>query len=466
MASNTPSRRGCRCEEEIREAAAVAHDAEFAVRHSPASRMFRTAMEVLQAASRTEQGFEMAMDAFGAGKEALQAAAALGGNMPPGGGNGGRTGDLGKEPIVSLPNDRPETKVMTGEEGGPLAAGRTYTCGSGVRIGCLGKETIVRVPTNRPAKDLMTGESADPGRIGDVLRKPRVTFKEELPDNDLVLREGSTGPTMIGGSGELGVKKLKMTVDASEWDWMDDPAEAAFLQSRVLDFEECSNDEHGDTGSEAKYQHEHWYYMLESEWHRDYKELTLPEKKAAIARFPMEWELHDEGHWYNRTREMAWSKLGGKECAVCGFQGHIARYCPSPRKWRLEMEGKFDKKTRDESFTIPYRRGATALAEKFHDVRDAPPAWLQKMKQDAKDGLFKSLTDDEKKDILQRVPAYDDLYDQNHWYNKALNFAWTPEYGEQCETCGFQGHDPEHCPSPLRWRKEFEEEDKKQQSKS
>ncbi|KAL6911561.1 hypothetical protein ACP4OV_000366 [Aristida adscensionis] len=195
--------------------------------------------------------------------------------------------------------------------------------------------------------------------------------------------DGKGATQMKGGVDELeddwGWLDLDQARDDDDWSWMDDPIEKAFLCNRAIDFEQEAMDfdalpEAVITGSD-----DHWYYSFEKEWKMEPPVLTESEKEAYIARFPTDEELKDKCHWYNRTRSMCWRMDAGKECALCGFQGHVARYCPSPRKWRLEMEGKLSKKTRGDRYQIPHRRGSDWMRDQEKLKRGEPPAWMKAM---------------------------------------------------------------------------------------
>ncbi|KAL6873514.1 hypothetical protein ACP4OV_013596 [Aristida adscensionis] len=142
----------------------------------------------------------------------------------------------------------------------------------------------------------------------------------------------------------------------------------------------------------------------------------------------------------------------GKECAVCGFQGHVARYCPSPRKWRLEMEGKLSKKTRGDRYQIPHRRGSDWMRDQEKLNRGEPPAWVKAMQAAADNKALDNVSPKTKEDLMARFPEDEELSDPHHWYNDAVNAYLDDRMGDHCSVCGFQGHAPENCPSPMKWR--------------
>lgn len=57
---------------------------------------------------------------------------------------------------------------------------------------------------------------------------------------------------------------------------------------------------------------------------------------------------------------------------------------------------------------------------------------------------------------MKDFPVVEECYDDDHWHNKALRDVWDDDVEEYCERCGFQGHDPCHCPSPRQIRLEVQ----------
>ena len=55
-------------------------------------------------------------------------------------------------------------------------------------------------------------------------------------------------------------------------------------------------------------------------------------------------EQYDETHWYNRAWHDVWDEDVCGLCAICGFQHHDPKNCPSPLKMRQELDGTLDEK--------------------------------------------------------------------------------------------------------------------------
>ena len=72
--------------------------------------------------------------------------------------------------------------------------------------------------------------------------------------------------------------------------------------------------------------------------------LSREEKEDMAARFPTDEDQYDETHWYNRAWHDVWDEDVWGLCAICGFQHHDPKNCPSPLKMRQELDGTLDEK--------------------------------------------------------------------------------------------------------------------------
>ncbi|KAL6842438.1 hypothetical protein ACP4OV_027865 [Aristida adscensionis] len=158
-----------------------------------------------------------------------------------------------------------------------------------------------------------------------------------------------------------------------------------------------------------------WYDEMELALKPPCQDITDAMKQDLINRFPSELELSDPMHWYNVTRRLAFDIANGPQCPTCGFQGHDAEFCPSPRKWRIASVG--------NDVVIPHHRDRKWIRNKlngtFKKVRPTP-SWLHMMDVDVFAASAARLSDAKKEDLISRFPTEGELQDDENWYNKAV----------------------------------------------
>lgn len=81
--------------------------------------------------------------------------------------------------------------------------------------------------------------------------------------------------------------------------------------------------------------------------------------------------------------------------------------------------------------------------------------WFEKMQEAAAYGTSR-LSKEEKEDMAARFPSDEELYEETHWYNRAIDDVDDEKATDWCKICGFQLHTPKNCPSPLKMRREIE----------
>ncbi|KAL6840548.1 hypothetical protein ACP4OV_030358 [Aristida adscensionis] len=200
-----------------------------------------------------------------------------------------------------------------------------------------------------------------------------------------------------------------------------------------------------------------WYDEMELALKPPHHYITDAQKEDLIRRFPSYEELLDPMHWYNVTRRLAFDIANGPQCPTCGYQGHEAEFCPSPRRWliaRLEID-----------IVIPHHRGQKWIRDKlngtFKKVRPTT-SWLHMMDVDVFSGSAARLSQAKKQDLIDHFPTEGELQDDENWYSKAVPKFCDVYDPLQCSMCGFHGHTPQSCPSPRKMRKEKEGKMKKE----